>query len=256
MAGVTGSSYLLYLRIWKNTDYVDQESKWLYLYILLAALIFSSIWFILYILFNKNIPESAVASGFVEIESNPSGIGVGSRIMEPLVALALSNDTDDHITAQKYSSKLASLVKHRAERVQFMALWAMASMSLHDEDARVYLHNEGSTRTVLELYDTFTPLVQLEAIAFLANMSLSDDVAETMVRKYNCIPFVTSIVNGHNASHSLFALICLANLTRREVFREQIRCANGIQAMVNSLMSHDYNKRKFGALALSNMALS
>ncbi len=256
MAGVTGSAYLSYLRIWHNTDVVDYDTKWLYLYIFGATVFFSIGWLFLYLGLNKIIPETAVASGFVEIENNPSGVGVNSRVLEPLVAMSISADQDDIISTRKYISKLIVFVTHSSERVQVMALKAMASMCLTDEDARKAFHSGGGTRVVLEQFDVYHPVVQSHALAFLANVSLSDVAAEAMVRTYNCIPFMLEKVNGYSPKQSLFALICIGNLTRREQFREQIRCSQGIQTLVNCLMSHDYQKRKFGALALSNMALS
>ena len=98
--------------------------------------------------------------------------------------------------------------------------------------------------------------MQLETLACIANLSLSQTVAEALVRRYNCISFIMDLISGKKLRHSLFALICLCNLSKREMFREQIRNAYGIESIIACLMSHDYNKRKFGALALSNMALS
>jgi hypothetical protein len=203
-----------------------------------------------------DLTESAAASSFVEIENCSSGAGISSRSLEPLISLALSSNSDDHQASRKYTDKIVSLASHRAPRVQFMALWAMASMTLKDEISRVQLHNDGGSKLIMDRYEVMSPIVQLEALAALANMSLSDIVSEALVRQYNCIPFLMKLINGHKPRHGLFALICLCNLTRREVFREQIRLSQGIQTLVSCLMSHDYHKRKFGALALSNMALS
>ena len=257
MAGAMSTAYLIYTNEYPlNSNSNEGDRKWLYLYILGGSISFSFILSFIAYCSNKVQIENIVASNMVEIENNITGIGLSSRAMEPLISLSLSMTEDDSYAGRKYINKLIIMILHKSQRVQFQGIWAISSMSLHDEEARIAIHNGGGSKLLLNHYKEFSYIVQLEALAALSNMTLSDTVAENMVRQFNCIPFFMGLINGHKSKHSLFALICVGNLTRRETFREQIRCAGGIQTMVACLMSHDYQKRKFGALALSNMALS
>jgi len=288
MTSTMSTAYLVYNKNYhagSATSALANDRKWLYVYIWV-----SSVWCVLLFsalnyYFDKTNTESRLASNLVEVQNNLKGNGTNSRALEPLISLSLSsagtsapttsafvtssganaipantqsalNAIDDAETARKYVHQLIAMATHKAERVQFQGIWGLATIALRDEQARVLIHEGGGSKLLLKNYEKFSPLVQLEAIAALANLTLSNEVAEAMVRQYNCIPLFMQLVNGHLPTHGLFALICIGNLSRREIFREQIRYANGIQTMVSCLMSHDYQKRKFGALALSNMALS
>jgi hypothetical protein len=48
----------------------------------------------------------------------------------------------------------------------------------------------------------------------------------------------------------------LANIARKEEYRDKIRRNGGIQALVSCIMSSDYYRRRYGCLALANVALS
>ena len=288
MVGTMTTAFLVYNKLYDNgaSSSNAADRKWLYLYILISSAGFNWIFALVSHYFNKVYTEGQVASQLVDIENSVHGNGINSRALEPLIAMSLSGAgitapmksalvakngasitaakskatvnqlLDDSTAARKYIPQLIAMITHRAERVQFQGIWAISTLSLRDEEARVAIHEAGGSKLLLKNYESFSPLVQLETLAALANLTLSDTVAEAMVRQFNCIPLFMHLVNSHRPKHGLFALICIGNLTRREMFREQIRCANGIQTMVSCLMSHDYHKRKFGALALSNMALS
>lgn len=76
------------------------------------------------------------------------------------------------------------------------------------------------------------------------------------VHRYKCIPFFLSHVSGTKLKHAQFASIAIGNLARKEKFREQIRLEGGIPILVGCILSSDYSKRRYGALALANMAMS
>jgi hypothetical protein len=65
-----------------------------------------------------------------------------------------------------------------------------------------------------------------------------------------------SHVSGTKLKHAQFASIAIGNLARKEEFREQIRLEGGVPILVGSILSSDYSKRRYGALALANMAMS
>ncbi len=254
--GTMSIGYMIYQKYWFDNYDVNGNKKWLYLYIMSASLVGVAVLSFFTWIWNRKNTENVLASQLVDIENNPDGTGSSCRALQPLVALALSEEVDDRIAARKYVSKLISFMEHKSERVQFMALWTISTMALEDEEARAVMHEGGATKIIMSKFDEYTFICQVEALAALANMSLCDAVSESLVRQFNGIPFIMAQINGHSSRHSLFALVCLGNLTRREQYREQIRVANGIQTLVTCLMSHDYQKRKFGVLALSNMALS
>ena len=210
-----------------------------------------------YYFFSQKHTETLAAANLVELEnSNDTTVGFSSRIMEPLISITIIDNPDDLAKARKYIPKLVKFIEFPAPRVQFQAVWALANLCLYDEQARVEIHDAGGTKTLLDNFYKQQVPVQLETLAALANLSLSQPVAEALVRRYNCLAFLMDLIGSKKMKHSLFALICLCNLSKREMFREQIRYSYGIESIISCLMSHDYNKRKFGALALSNMALS
>ena len=99
-------------------------------------------------------------------------------------------------------------------------------------------------------------MAQLEALAALANLTLSPRVAESMAKQPECIPFFMRLVRSNQTMHSVFSCIALGNLARHEGFREAIRRAGGVEALVGCIISQNYQKRKYGMFALANMALS
>lgn len=97
---------------------------------------------------------------------------------------------------------------------------------------------------------------QLEALATMANLTLSDEVAAEMVKIYKCIPFFINIISSSKLKHSQFATIALGNLARKESFREIIYRHGGMAVLVGCVLSHNIEKRRYGCLASANMALS
>ena len=77
-----------------------------------------------------------------------------------------------------------------------------------------------------------------------------------MLYRYKCIPFFLGHVSGTQLKHAQFASIAIGNLARKESFREQIRAEGGVPILVGCILSSDYSKRRYGALALANMAIS
>ena len=125
----------------------------------------------------------------VELDNTEKSVGHGSRIIEPLISITIDNNKEDIAIARKYIPRLVGFLHHPAPRVQFQIIWALANLSLYDEEARVKIHEEGGTQMLLENFDKFSFGVQLEALAALANLSLSKTVSEAMVRRFDCVPF-------------------------------------------------------------------
>ncbi len=127
---------------------------------------------------------------------------------------------------------------------------------LGDEDCRIKIHEAQGTAKLFEWYGDMAFVVQLETLAALVNLTLSVKITDEMVEIHNCIPFFIDLVSSNKLKHSQFAAIALANIARKEIHRDQIRKHGGIQALVGCIMSSDYYKRRYGCLALANVALS
>ena len=56
--------------------------------------------------------------------------------------------------------------------------------------------------------------------------------------------------------HSLFACIAIGNLSRKDSYRRIIQRSSGLPALVQAMMSHDYEKKRHSCRALANMSLS
>eukprot|EP00981_Chlorochromonas_danica_P007690 scaffold1869_cov163-Ochromonas_danica.AAC.2 len=184
------------------------------------------------------------------------GGSVHPRVLEPLISLTLSLEKEDWEIAKKYISQLVWLISYPNMRVQFQSAWGLANLALLDEDARIKIHEAGGTKTLFEWYLEMDFVVQLETLAAIVNLTLSMTVAEDMVDRHKCIPFFLSLVTSNKIKHAQFSAIAIANLARKENFREMLRVQGGIPALVGCIMSHDYQKRRHGCRALANMALS
>lgn len=236
---------------------VTSSTKGMVISTLASTVIFSTIGMYVYYKYTAKSTEYTIASAFLDLEWQVSrGGSVHPRVLEPLISLTLSTDSNDWEIAKKYIGQLVWLISYPNMRVQFQSAWGLANLALLDEDARVKIHDAGGTKTLFEWYMEMDFVVQLESLAALANLSLSMEVAEDMVVRNKCIPFFIDLVSSNKMKHSQFAAIALANLARKEAFRELIRKCGGIPALVGCIMSHDYHKRRHGCRALANMALS
>eukprot|EP00605_Chrysophyceae_sp_TOSAG23-4_P000788 GSChrysophyteH1.ASY1.ANO1.877.1 assembled CDS len=201
--------------------------------------------------------EHAIATAFLDLEWQVEhGGNIQPRVLEPLVSLTLSQEKKDWDITRKYVDKLVWLLSHKYTRVQFQSAWALANMAILEEDLRLKIHKAGGTRTLLEWYNEMDFPVQLEALAALANLSLSKEVCEAMVIKHKCIPFFLQIIVSTKVKHSHFALVSLGNISRMEEYRKLICQAGGMHVLFGCIMTRDHLKLKFAALALANLLLS
>lgn len=236
---------------------VTLSTKRMVISTLASNILFSSIGMYVYYKYFSRSTEYSIATAFLDLEWQVSrGGSVHPRVLEPLISLTLSSQEKDWEIAKKYIGQLVWLISYPNMRVQFQSAWGLANLALLDEDARLQIHEAGGTKTLFEWYTDMAPVVQLEALAAMANLSLSMDVAEDMVVRHKCVPFFVELVVSNKLKHSQFAAIALSNLARKETYRELIRRSRGIPALVNCIMSHDYQKRRHGARALANIALS
>jgi hypothetical protein len=235
----------------------DGSTKGMVISTLGSTVLFSTIGMYVYYNYTTRSTEYTIASAFLDLEWQVSrGGSVHPRVLEPLISLTLSSEKDDSDIAKKYIGQLVWLISYPNMRVQFQSAWGLANLALLDEDARIKIHEAGGTKTLFEWYMEMDFVVQLETLAALANLTLSIEVGEEMVTRHKCIPFFIALVASNKMKHSQFSAIALANLARKEAFRELIRKHGGIPALVSCIMSHDYQKRRHGSRALANMALS
>ena len=229
---------------------------------LLVSTLCSNILFVclvmyIYFIHTSRSTEYSIANAFLDLEWQVSRGGfVHPRVLEPLISLTLSTDELDWVIAKKYVGQLVWLISYPNMRVQFQSAWGLANLALCDNDARVKIHEAGGTKSLFEWYLDMEFVVQLEALAALTNLTLSPEVVEVMVTTYGCIPFFLGLAASSKLKHAQFATIAVGNIAQFEVYRETIRKAGGMQILVGCIMSHDYSKRKYGCLALGNLALS
>lgn len=236
---------------------INTSTKNMVISTLASNIFFSSVGMYVYYKYFSRSTEYTIATAFLDLEWQVSrGGAVHPRVLEPLISLTLSSEKEDWDIAKNYIGQLVWLISYPNMRVQFQSAWGLANLALLDEDARLKIHDAGGTKTLFEWYMDMEFVVQLEALAAMANLTLSLEVCEDMVVRNKCIPFFIDLVASNKMKHSQFATIALSNLARRETFRELIRRAGGIPALVGCIMSHDYQKRRHGARALANMALS
>jgi hypothetical protein len=236
---------------------INTSTKNMVISTLASNIFFSSVGMYIYYKYFSRSTEYTIATAFLDLEWQVSrGGSVHPRVLEPLISLTLSSEKEDWDIAKNYIGQLVWLISYPNMRVQFQSAWGLANLALLDEDARLKIHDAGGTKTLFEWYRDMEPVVQLEALAAMANLTLSLEVSEEMVVRNKCIPFFISLVASNKMKHSQFAAIAVSNLARRESFRELIRRAGGISALVGCILSHDYQKRRHGARALANMALS
>lgn len=211
----------------------------------------------LYYFYTTRSTKFVIARTFLDLEWQVSkGGSVHPRVLEPLISLTLSTDRDDEAIAKNYIGQLVWLISYPNMRVQFQSAWGLANLALVDEDSRLKIHEAGGTKSLFEWYTDMDFIVQLEALAALVNLSLSFAVSTDMVTRYKVIPFFVNLISKNKLKHAQFAAIGIANIARTESYREEIRKCGGIPMLVGCIMSSDYGKKRFGCLALANMALS
>jgi len=132
----------------------------------------------------------------------------------------------------------------------------IVTAALIDEESRMLIANENGLLIFFSSYETLDAVVQLEVLAAVVNLTLSDHLSKEIVTKYKGIHFFLKMITSSSAKHCHFATIAIGNLVRFEENREQVRKLGGIHALVGNIMSNDYHKRKYGCLALANLALS
>lgn len=250
LAGIQALNYLA----WESS----RSTKQLLISTLASNMLFSSIGIYVYYKYTARSTEYKMATAFLDLEWQVSqrGGSVHPRVLEPLISLTLSSEEADWEIAKKYIAQLVWLIAYPNMRVKFQSAWALANIALLDEDARVKIHEAGGTKSLFDEFGEMSPVVQLETLAALANLTLSMDVAEEMVTRFKCIPFFMELTASNKLKHAQFACIAVSNLARKENIRELIRSEGGIPILVRCILMSDYQIRRAGARALANMALS
>lgn len=216
---------------------VSLSTKHMVISTLLSNMLFSSIGMYAYYRYFTKSTEYLIANAFLDLEWQVSrGGSVHPRVLEPLISLTLSPNKEDWEIAKNYIGQLVWLISYPNMRVQFQSAWGLANLALLDEDARVKIHDSGGTKILFEWYTDMEFVVQLETLAALANLTLSLDVAEDMVKRHKCIAFFIELVCSNKLKHATFATIALGNLARKESFRELIRKQGGIPALLGRLI--------------------
>jgi hypothetical protein len=253
-ASFSGFQSLNYL-VWIEDE--NDKVKDLAISTLAVNIGFLSIIMILFYLSTRKSPEYTISTSFLDLEWQVSRGGVlNARVLEPLIALTLSEKSEALQLSKKYIGQLVWLISYPNVRVQFQSAWALANISLIDDDARILINESGGFKSLYEWYTDMDNIAQLESLACMANLTLSETVVADMVKTFKCIPFFLNIISSNKLKHSQFASIALANIAKKEIFREIIFKSGGTQVLMGCLLSNNYEKRRYGCLALANLMLS
>lgn len=249
LAGIMALNYV----VWPSTD----ETQNMLLSTILCTIFFTTVgMFSLHVYANRST-EHSIAISFLDLEWQVSHGGtVHPRVLEPLISLSLSTESDDLDIVKRYIPQLVWLLSYPNKRVQFQSAWALANLSLLEEDARVKINDASGTKTLLEWYMDMDDLVQLECLAALANLSLSYEVVDDLVNVHKAIPFLLQIIGSNKLKHSQFSVVALANISRKEKYRCVVQQYGCVWVLIGAVLSGDYMKLKFGCVALGNLALS
>lgn len=258
LSGLQSLNYIANSSLSGDSNSADSvNTKALFLSTIITNVIFVHLGMFVYYRYSARSTKYQIARTLLDLDWQLSqGGSVHPRVLEPLISLTLSAEQIDLEIAKNYIKELVNLIAYPNIRVQFQSAWGLANLALVDEDARVKIHKEGGTQKLFEWYLDMEKVVQLETLAALVNLTLSYEVADDMVNRFKCIPFFLSLVSGTQLKHAQFSAIAIGNLARKELFRDQIRKSGGIPVLVGCIMSSDYQKKRYGALALANMALS
>ena len=255
-ASLSGIQSINYLGV-QQLDGITVTSRALVITTLASNLVFTGVTYAIFNYCTYKSKEYTVAKAFLDLDwQMNSGLTVHPRVLEPLISLTLSKDEHDWNVAKTYVKDMVGMISHEKIRVQFQAAWVLANLALIDEEARVLIANENGLQILFSNYETLDPVVQLEVLAAIVNLTLSDEVSKDIVTKFKGLHFFLKLATSSSSKHSHFATIAIGNLVRIEENREKFLKLGGIHALVGNIMSNDYHKRKYGCLALANLALS
>ena len=177
-------------------------------------------------------------------------------MLEPLIALTLSDVEDDRKVAIDHIDQMVWLIGYPKVRVQFQSIWALANVSIFSEEARMKCHQAGCTSTLFELWGTMDFMVEMETLATLANLTLSPAVTRYMIKHHDAISFFLDLARGSKVRHADFATVALGNICRHPEWTDKVIAAGGIQVVVGAFISNDYGKQRSSCRALANICLS
>jgi len=248
-AGLQSLNYIAF-------DYTNNEVKKLYMSSLFTNILVCSIAVLSYHYNTSRSQEYIIARAFLDLEWQVTrGTAVvNPRVLEPLIALTLSDDPDDQQVAKDHIIQMVWLISYPNIRVQFQSVWGLANVAVFDEDTRIAIHDAGGTATLFSLYPKMDFMVQLECVAALANLTLSSTICEFMVNNCNAIHFFLELAKCSMNRHADFAIVALGNIARNNDFALKIIKSDGLQILSSCFISSDYGKKRSACRALCNLA--
>ena len=212
----------------------------------------------LYYRHTRRSADMQVKQSFMQLECDELHSNkVSPRVLEPLIARSLCKDSSRWEAVKSFIPKLSYLICFPDNsRVQFLACWALSNISTLDEDSRQQIITSKAIKFIHENYETFDSSIELQALAIIANLAVSYRFSNPDFVKYNFVPFLLELVISNKYKHSIFATVAIGNLARDENLRQIIVHSGGIQALAKCILSNDYEKKRYGCLALGNITLS
>jgi hypothetical protein len=250
LSGVQSLNYVIF-------NHTNSEVKALYVSTLLTNIFICTVGVLVYHYNTARSADYIIARAFLDLEWQVTrGYNVvNPRVLEPLIALTLSDLDKDRKVASDHIDQMVWLISYPNIRVQFQSVWGLANVSIFDESVRMKVHEAGCTATLFELFDNMDFMVQLEALASLANLSRSHHVSRYMVKHHNAIHFFLSLARGSRTRHADFAVVALGNICRYPDFTDRLIEQGGVPVLVGCFMSSDYGKKRSACRALANISL-
>ena len=251
LSGVQSLNYIIF-------DHTNSEVKELYLSSFMTNMFICTIGVLVYHYNTRRSQEYIIARAFLDLEWQVTrGYNVvNPRVLEPLIALTLSDEESDRKVAVDHVDQMVWLISYPNIRVQFQSIWGLANVCIFDEAVRIKVHEAGGTATLFELYSEMDFMVQLEALATLANLSLSHHVTRYMVKHHNAIAFFLELARSNRTRHSDFATVALGNICRYPDFCNRLIDQGGLPVLVGCFISSDYGKKRSACRALANVCLT
>jgi len=212
----------------------------------------------LYCRHTRRSADMQVKQSFIQLECDELHSNkVSPRVLEPLIARSLCKDSSRWDAVKSFIPKLSYLICFPDNmRVQFLACWALSNITKLDEDSRQQIITSKAIKFIHENYDSFDSSIELQSLAIIANLAVSYRFSSPDFVKYNFVPFLLELVVSNKYKHSIFATVAIGNIARDENLRQIIVQSGGIQALAKCILSNDYEKKRYGCLALGNITLS
>ena len=240
-----------------GNGYVDYSDKNIFISSLVSMIVLFSVGTLIYHFQISTSSELVIARAFLDLEwqlSRQHG-SVNPRVLEPLIALSLSENLKELQVVARNIQQLVWLISYPNIRVQFQAAWALSNISSWNDEFRANVHKAKGIEVLFKHYDRVHSFVRLEVLAAIVNLTKSDHLCEYMQEKHSIIEFLLLVVRDNSSRLSHFAAIGITNIARNPKLRQIIIRKDGLPIMIGCFANTDRGHRIAGCRALANLSM-